>query len=111
MLATIDLHVYESCMRVAVRVLHSCAFIEYVVFYGISLMPCNAGSGYNPTLWILQCSAIFAEACGANLVFVAHCSNFIIFKCVQVFYRQFFVCLICLLEYNYIIPHKKICVL
>ena len=31
MLATIDLHVHdddhESCMRVAVRVLHSCAFI------------------------------------------------------------------------------------
>ena len=23
----IDLHVHESCMRVAVRVLHSCAFI------------------------------------------------------------------------------------
>ena len=27
MLATIDVHVHESCMRVAVRVLHSCAFI------------------------------------------------------------------------------------
>ena len=29
MLATTDLHVHESCMRVAVRVLHSCAFIIY----------------------------------------------------------------------------------
>ena len=28
MLATIDLHVHELCMCVAVRVLHSCAFIE-----------------------------------------------------------------------------------
>ena len=28
MLATIDLHVHESCMHVAVRVLHSCAFIS-----------------------------------------------------------------------------------
>ena len=27
MLAIIDLHVHESCMHVAVRVLHSCAFI------------------------------------------------------------------------------------
>ncbi|MCG8623740.1 MAG: hypothetical protein MJE68_17320 [Proteobacteria bacterium] len=49
--------------------------VEYVVFYGVFLKPCNAGSGYNPTLWILQCSAIFAEACGASLVFVAHYSE------------------------------------
>ena len=32
MLATIDLHVHELCMRVAVRVLHSCAFIANVIF-------------------------------------------------------------------------------
>ena len=32
MLATIDLHVHELCMRVAVRVLHSCAFILIWVF-------------------------------------------------------------------------------
>ena len=62
-----------------VEVIHQqylCAtVVEYVVFYGVFLKPCNAGSGYNPTLWILQCSAIFAEACGASLVFVAHCSE------------------------------------
>ena len=27
----IDLHVHESCMRVAVRVLHSCAFIVVMI--------------------------------------------------------------------------------
>ena len=31
MLATTDLHVHESCMRVAVRVLHSCAFINKAI--------------------------------------------------------------------------------
>ena len=32
MLATIiDVYVHESCMRVAVRVLHSCAFISIVI--------------------------------------------------------------------------------
>ena len=34
MLATIDLHVHESCMRVAVRVLHSCAFINNLFLLG-----------------------------------------------------------------------------
>jgi hypothetical protein len=43
-----------------------------VVFYGVSLKPCNAGSGYNPTLQILYCSTIFAEVIGASLVFIAH---------------------------------------
>ena len=37
MLATIDLHVHESCMRVAVRVLHSCAFIITMKVYGLVL--------------------------------------------------------------------------
>ena len=44
-----------------------CAIVvESVVFYEVSRKPCNAGSGYNPTLQVLQCSAIFAEACGAS---------------------------------------------
>ena len=38
MLATIDLHVHESCMRVAVRVLHSCAFIIIVVSMSVVLV-------------------------------------------------------------------------
>ena len=41
--------------------------------YGVFLKPCNTESGYNPILWILQCSAIFTEACGASVVFIAHC--------------------------------------
>ena len=49
--------------------------IKYVVFYGISLKPCNSGSGYNPTLWILQCSTDFTEDIGASLVSIAHCSE------------------------------------
>ena len=46
--------------------------VKYVIFYGVSLKLCNTGSGYNPTLGILQCSA---EACGASLVFIAHRSE------------------------------------
>ena len=34
----IDLHVHESCMRVAVRVLHSCAFIIIVFTQDIQSM-------------------------------------------------------------------------
>ena len=49
--------------------------IKYVVFYGISLKPCNSGSGYNPTLRILQCSTDFTEDIGASLVSIAHCSE------------------------------------
>ena len=35
---------------------YQCLFailIKCVVFYGVSLKPCNVGSGYNPTLKIL----------------------------------------------------------
>ena len=49
--------------------------VKYVAFYGISLKPCNSGSGYNPTLWILQCSTDFTEDIGASLVSIAHCSE------------------------------------
>ena len=49
--------------------------IKYVVFYGISLKPCNAGSGYNPLLQILQRSTNFTEHIGASLVSIAHCSK------------------------------------
>ena len=49
--------------------------LKCVIFYGISLKPCNTGSGYNPTLWVLQRSANFLDVFGANLVFVASCSE------------------------------------
>ena len=45
MLATIDLHVHESCMRVAVKVLHSCAFIiQVTIIIKIAATTCT---GYN----------------------------------------------------------------
>ena len=49
--------------------------VKCMVVYGISLKPSNIESGYNPTLWVLQCSTNFAEVFGASLVFVAHCSE------------------------------------
>ena len=36
----IDLHVHESCMRVAVRVLHSCAFIILWRFSDCGIINC-----------------------------------------------------------------------
>ena len=77
--------------------------VKYVVYYGISLKPCNTGSGYNPILWVLQCCAKFPEVFDASLVVVAHCIvssydhwNIIIFSYMLVFLMRKFWILTCL---------------
>ena len=49
--------------------------IKCMVVHGITLKPCNAISGYNPTLQILQCSANYTDVFGASFAFIAHCSE------------------------------------
>ena len=63
MLATIGLHVHESCMRVAVRVLHSCAFICrcylsscYIIAYNVVISVCSCGSVH---VWLKESKGSF----------------------------------------------------
>ena len=51
-------------------ILVNCVNCVVLNYYGIFPKPCNTGSDYNPTLWMLQCSDIFAEVFGVSLVLV-----------------------------------------
>ena len=54
----IDLHVHESCMYVAVRVLHSCAFIIDLIplYYGMNIFSSELGEDRDEAFHTKECS-------------------------------------------------------